>query len=243
MRILTLLWLVPVLNAQSGGAPWSNLRSENPPGLSVTLRLVNPHTFRQGELIAAELNLPDHPPAQTTPPAEHWQFAGIVLDPPADCGTVAKPCFLTDPGGGGPGGQNGGGPQGVSDHHALALNSYLPLLPTGRYHAAALARKLVLRNPWPASASYAYADPPQYAVSDAVEIDIVATTADWVRQTIAKSVATLNEPQPRDNAGYQAQQDAAQQLAFLNDPAAWTASLDLVPRAENVLLIDRKSVV
>ena len=237
MRIVTLLWLVLVLNAQGGGAPWSDLRSENPPGLSVTLRLVNPHAFRQGELIAAELNLPDHPPTQTTPPAEHWQFAGILLDPPADCGTVAKPCFLTDPGGGGPGGQNGGVPQGVSDRHALALNSYLPLLPTGRYHAAALARKLVLRNPWPASASYVYADPPQYAVSDAVEIDVVAATADWVRQTIARSVATLNGPQPRDTAGYQAQEDAAQQLAFLNDPAAWTASLDLLPHAENVLLM------
>src|ERR1017187_10102629 len=76
MRILMLLWLVPVLNAQGGGAPWSDLRSKNPPGLSVTLRLMNPHAFRQGELIAAELNLPDHPPTQTPPPAAHWQFAG-----------------------------------------------------------------------------------------------------------------------------------------------------------------------
>ena len=213
MRILMLLWLVPVLNAQSGG---------------VTLRLVNPHVFRQGELIAAELNLPDHPPVQTAPPAEQWQFAGILLDPPADCGTVAKPCFPAD--------LNGGGLFSPSDRQALALNSYLPPLPAGRYRAAALARKLVLGNRGPASTSYVYTDPPQYAVSDEVEIDIVPATADWVRQTIAASVATLNVPQPRDNAGYQAQQDAARQLASLNDPAAWTASLDLLPNAENVLL-------
>jgi hypothetical protein len=118
----------------------------------------------------------------------------------------------------------------------LALNSYLPPLAPGRYQAAALARKLVLGSRGPASTSYIYANPPQYAVSEAIEIDIVAATADWIRQTIARSVATLNGAQPRDSAGYQARQDAAQQLAFLNDPAAWTASLDLLPKEENVLL-------
>ena len=234
MRILMLLWLVPVLNGQGGGAPWNDLRSKNPPGLSVTLRLVNPHAFRQGELIAAELNLPDHSPVQTPPAAEQWQFAGILLDPPAECGTVAKPCFLTDAS---PGGIDFSRlSSGRSDHRPLALNSYLPPLAPGRYRAAALARKLVLGNRGPESTSYIYTDPPQYALSDAVEIDIVTATADWVRQTIAKSVATLNGPQPRDNAGYQAQQDAAQQLAFVNDPAAWTASLDLLPKEENVLM-------
>ena len=62
---------------------------------------MNPHAFRQGELITAELELPGQPPAQASPPAEQWQFAGLLLDPPAGCGTVAKPCFLTDsnPGG------------------------------------------------------------------------------------------------------------------------------------------------
>jgi hypothetical protein len=243
LRIPMLLWLTPFLHAQGGGAPWNDLRSKNPPGLAVTLRLLNPHAFRRGELIAAELNLPNHPPVQIPPPAEHWQFAGMLLDPPADCGIIAKPCFLTDPNGGGPGGLDRSGLFSPSDHQTLALNGYLPLLPAGRYRVAALARKLVLGNRGPASVSYVYADPPQYAVSGVVEIDIVAATADWVRQTIARSVATLH-PQTRDSAGnragdrtgYQAQQDAARQLAFLNDPAAWTASLDLLPNNENVLL-------
>jgi hypothetical protein len=96
MRILMLLWLAPVLNAQGGSDPWNDLRSKNPPGLALTLRLVNPHAFRQGELIAAELNLPDHPPVQTPPPTEQWQFAGILLDPAANCGTVAKPCGASE---------------------------------------------------------------------------------------------------------------------------------------------------
>ena len=228
------MWLAPLLNAQ-GGDPWNELRSKNPPGLSLTLRLLSPHAFRLGELIAAELNLPDHSPVQTPPPADQWQFAGFLLDPPADCGTVNKPCFLADSG-------RGKiaiaalGPQGRSDRQALALNSYLPPLAPGHYRVAALARKLVLRSRGPASASYTYADPPQYAISDYAQIDIVTVTADWVRQTIARSVATLNGPQPRDSAGYQAQQDAAQQLAFLNDPAAWAASLDLLPKEENVLM-------
>jgi len=236
MRILMLLWLVAVLNAQGGGDPWSGLRSKNPPDLAVTLRLVNPHPFRQGELIAADLNLPNHPPLQTPPSAEYWQFAGILLDPPADCGTVAKPCFPTDPNGGGPGGVDRSGLFSPSDHQAVALNAYLTLLPAGRYRVAALARKLVLGNRGPASVSYVYADAPQYAVSSVVEIDIVAATADWVLQAIARSVATLNGPQAGASTSYEAQQDAAQQLASLNDPAAWTASLDLLPNNENVLL-------
>ena len=150
---------------------------------------------------------------------------------------VAKPCFPTDSGGWGIGLRDGGfRPGGRSDHRPLALNSYLPPLAPGRYHAAALARKMVLRDFAFGSTTYVYADPPQYAVSDAVEIDVSAATADWVRQTIARSVATLNGSQPRGTADYQAQQDAAEQLAFLDDPAAWTASLDLLPKEENVLL-------
>jgi hypothetical protein len=230
MRVLMLLSLAPVLNAQDG-APWNDLRSKNPPGLSVTLRLVNPHAFRQGELIAAELNLP---PVGSPPPTEQWQFAGILLDPATVCGSVAKPCFLNDASAGGIRIMNGA--QGHSDHQPLALNSYLPPLTRGRYHAAALARKLVLGNRGPASTSYLYANPPQYAVSEAVEIEIIAATADWIRQTVARSVATLHGPQPRDTTGNQARQDAAQQLAFLNDPAAWTASLDLLPEQEYMLL-------
>lgn len=235
MRILMMLCLVPILNAQ-GGDPWSDLRSKNPQGASIILRLVSPHPYRQGELISARLNLPDNPPAQTAPLPEQWQFAGILLDPPMDCGTLDKPCFVTDAGSLGFRPQVGLGPQGHFDRQPVALNSYLPPLRPGRYQLAALARKLVLGNRGPASTSYVYADPPQYAVSDAVQIEIVASTADWVRERIAKSVATLHGPQPGDAAAYEAQQDAATQLAYLNDPAAWAASLDLLPKEQNTLL-------
>jgi hypothetical protein len=172
---------------------------------------------------------------QNSPTAEQWQFAGLLLDPATDCGTVAKPC---SPINSIPGGFaiSRVGLQVPSDLRLFALNSNLPSLAPGHYHAAALARKLVLGNRAPASVSYLYSDPPQYAVSDAVEFDIVPATADWVRQTIAKSVATLNQQQPGDNARYQAQQDAAQQLSFLNDRAAWIASLDSLPKEESVLL-------
>ena len=54
----------------------------------VTLRLLSPHEFHQGELIQAELKVP-----------EQWHFAGLLLDPPGECGTVAKPCLTIDPGG------------------------------------------------------------------------------------------------------------------------------------------------
>ena len=236
MRILLLFWIVPVLYAQGGAAPWDELRPKNPQGFSLILRLTNPRPFRQGELIAAELNLPDFPVVQPTPPASHWQFAGLLLDPSADCGTVAKPCFLMQAGGTMPGGLNGPGPQGVSDRRTNALNSYLPPLSPGRYRVAALARKLVLTSRSPGPSTYIYSDPPQYAVSATVEIEITPSTPDWVRQTIAASVAAINGPQPRDTAGYQKQQDAAMQLAFLNDRAAWSASLELLPKEESVLL-------
>jgi hypothetical protein len=205
MRGLMLLWLTPVLYAQGGGDPWSDLRLKNPAEVSVTLGVVNPHAFRQGELISAEVHVP----------AEHWQFAGILLDPPAECGTVAKPCFSFQPGGMALGIHNPSGSQ------PMALNSYLPQLAPGRYRVAALARM-------------AGAGP--YAVSAAVEIDLVAATADWIRETIAKCVATLNGPQPRETADHDAVRDAARQLSFLNEPAAWAASLDLFPKEESVLL-------
>lgn len=231
MRILTLLCLGQFLSAQGGSDPWSVLRSNNPSGLSIVLQLTDPHPFHQGELIKAELNLPEFRPGAGSPPPEQWQFTGLLLDPQTNCGTVAKPCFLSETEF-----HLMNGPRGVSDRRRFALNSYLPGLAPGRYRVAALARKLVLRSYRPGSTAYVYSDPPQYAVSGTVELDIIAASADWVRNTIARSVTHLNGPQPRDQAGYEAQQDAAQQLAFINEPAAWTASLDALPKEESVLL-------
>src|SRR4051794_20109173 len=234
MRLLMVLWLAPLLYGQSG-APWTDIRAKNPPDVKIMLRLLDSHAFREGELIRAEMSVPEHRPMQGPPPAEHWQFGGLLLDPAADCGTVAKPCFVGAPGGMDFSGLMNG-PQGVSDQRQLALNAYLPALAPGKYRIAALARKLVRANLRPEAVSYIYADPPQYAVSDNIELEIVSATADWIRQTIANSVATLNGGQPRDSKAYEAQHDAAQQLAFLRDRAAWTASLELLPKEEGVLL-------
>jgi hypothetical protein len=231
MRILTLLCLAQVLSAQAGVDPWRGLRSSNPPGITIALRLMSPHQFHQGEVIQAELHVPDVVLNAGSPPAEQWQFTGLLLDPATSCGTVAKPCFLNETEF-----HLVNGLRGASDRHTLALNSYLPPLQPGRYRVAALARNLVLRTYTPGSNSYIYSDPPRHAVSDTVEVEVIGTSATWVSRTIARSMATRNGPQPHDKAGYEEQRGAAQQLAFLNDPAAWTASLDLLPKEEAVLL-------
>jgi len=224
MRLWWLLWLAPALSAQ-GGDPWSALRSP-----AVSLRLRNPHVYRQGELIAAEVRPPlivVSPPGK--PPGEQWQFAGILLDPSGECGTVSKPCVPKEM-------IPMVGLRAVSDHEDVALNSYLPPLAPGRYRVAALARALVLGVCAPGSTCYRLADPPRYAVSDTVEFEIAAASADWVRQAIARSEAVLTGPEPRDSAGYQAQKDAAEQLTLFDDPAAWSASLAVLPKMESVLL-------
>jgi hypothetical protein len=208
MRILVLFAVAPLLCGQ------------------ITLRIVDPHPFQQGELIKAVIDVPNSMPVGTPPPAERWQFAGLLLDPSADCGTREKPCFMrTDYSG------PMNGPQDPSASGKWPLNFYLPTLAPGRYRIAALARKLVLTSTAGGSNTYLYAEPPQFEVSDGFELEIMSASADWVRRTIAESAATL-----RSSAGYEAQREAAEQLSFLNDRAAWTASLDVLPKEENVLL-------
>jgi hypothetical protein len=231
VRVLTLLFLARLLCAQEGGDPWSKIRSSQPPDLSIMLRVLEPHEFRQGELIKAEVNLPDFPPPGMKPPAEHWQFVGLLLDPPAACGTVLKPCYSDEPRGGLIAGDFGG-----AAITPFRLNPYLPALTTGHYRVASLARKLVLQAGTPGSNSYGYSEPPQYAVSNSVEIDIAEATDAWVADTIARSVTAMRGPPAPGVAGYQAQQDAAWQLALLNTPSAWRASLELLPKEERTLL-------
>jgi hypothetical protein len=212
MRILVFFGLAPLLCGQ------------------ITMRVADPHPFRQGEIIRAEIDVPSSMPMGTPPPAERWQFVGLLLDPPGECGTREKPCSL-----GAAGGRDYfglmNGPRGASTKTSWPLNYYLPQLAPGRYRVAALARKLALTSTAGGSNTYGYADPPQYAVSDTVTLEIVSSTADWVRQTIARSVATL-----RSSADYQAQREAAEQLSLIDDRAAWIASLDVLPKEETVLL-------
>jgi hypothetical protein len=212
MRILVFFGLAPLLCGQ------------------ITMRVADPHPFRQGEIIRAEIDVPSSMPMGTPPPAERWQFVGLLLDPPGECGTRAKPCSL-----GAAGGRDYfglmNGPRGASTKTSWPLNYYLPPLGPGRYRVSALARKLALTSTAAGSNTYGYADPPQYSVSDTVTLEIVSSTADWVRQTIARSAATL-----RSSADYQAQREAAEQLSLIDDRAAWIASLDVLPKEETVLL-------
>ena len=72
-------------------------------------------------------------------------------------------------------------------------------------------------------------------VSNWVEMQVVAANASWIRNTIAACVATI-QAQANGAESYQAQEEAAEQLSFLDAPEAWAASLDLLPKSEGVLL-------
>ncbi|MCZ2079699.1 MAG: hypothetical protein HUU41_02450 [Bryobacteraceae bacterium] len=219
--------------AQQNSGGWSELRSRNPLQLEFSIRLLNQCAYHEGELIRAEVKYPPpHFLPGKEPPPEQWQFAGYLLNPERGCGSPEKPCFgFADPAGGigvGSGGSSGSGP--------VFLNRYLRELPPGRYRTAVLARKLVLTSRAPMSATYAYTTPAQYAVSNDVEFEVIAAPPVWIKQTIDASVAKLKEPQPGSREGYEARTAAAQQLRFLDQPAAWTASLDLLPAEEGTLL-------
>src|ERR1017187_6674816 len=88
----------------------------------------------------------------------------------------------------------------------------------------------------PASTTYGYADPEQYAVSNTVEIEVTAATEAWIRQTIANSVATLDGPQANKPEAYEKRKAAAEQLRFLDVPDSWSASLALLPTEESILV-------
>src|ERR1039458_3534607 len=80
--------------AQPGADPWSELRAKQPAGIEVPLRLLRAGSYREGQLIRAEVHYPGRsvPPPQG-PPAELWTPNGFLLDPAATCGTLASPCF------------------------------------------------------------------------------------------------------------------------------------------------------
>jgi hypothetical protein len=241
MRLLPLpavlcVAFVPAVSQQTAPPPWSELKTRNPPGLEILLQLIEPHRYREGELIRAQILFPAKSFAPgRQPPPEQWQFAGFLLDPAGDCGSADKPCFQsmvlgfdkTDPvlrfG-------------ETSEPQAVSLNNYLPPLRPGRYRAAVLARKLVLTGRGPMSVTYGMADPPQFAVSNAVDIEVVEATEVWIKQTVASSTATLTGPQPNTRELYEQRRIAAERLRFLDVPAAWAASLSLLPAEEYTLL-------
>jgi hypothetical protein len=232
MRRLIWLLYLPVALAQQSPDPWSALRAKNPPGIEVLLRLLREGSYRQSELIRAEVTDPGPgvPPPQPLPP-EIWSSYGFLFDPAGTCGTLASPCFPSAPMGGGMM-MNGDFGGLLPRSPVISLNAWLPAMRPGRYRVAALARKQVRF----AGGPYGYADPTQYAVSNTVELEIVAASPAWVAQTIAASVATLKGPEPTRNEGYEARRAAAAQLRFLDTPAAWRAALELLPVEEGTLL-------
>ena len=119
---------------------------------------------------------------------------------------------------------------------ALALNNYLPRLRPGRYKAAVLGHKLVLTAKGPMGSTYGYEDPPQYAISNTIEIEVVPATEAWIRKTIAESEAILRGPQPVTGQNYERRREAADRIRFLDVPASWGASLALLPAETYSLL-------
>ena len=232
-----LVYLFSVLAAvaqQSAGAIWDDLRAKNPPGIELSLRLTDPHSYREGELIRAEMRLPGGSLAPIPhPPPETWQFAGLLLDPPANCGSLASPCVYATPQGTTFGrGMFGFG--SAAHPFVVSLNNYLPQLRPGLYRAAVLVRKLVASKA--VSTTYGYADPPRYAVSNTVDFAVVAATEEWVNLAIAASVATLSAPNGNTSKQQEQRSAAAEQLRFLDLPAAWRASLTLLSAEEYTLL-------
>ena len=179
---LICLLFLPVTVAQPGADPWSALRAKNPPGIEVSLRLLREASYREGELIRVEVHYPGRSvPTPQGPPAELWTPNGFLLDPAAACGRLASPCFPFF----GHGGISGSGSGAISNSPLISLNGHLHNPGRGRYRVAALARKQVLINRGPMSRSYGYEDPAQYAVSNTIELEIVAASPEWVAQTIA----------------------------------------------------------
>src|ERR1035438_6994288 len=232
---LICLLFLPAAVAQPGANPWRELRAKNPPGIEVSLRLLREGSYREGELIRAEVHYPgESAPLPQGPLAELWTPNGFLLDPSAACGTLASPCFWSAPMGGGMMNGDFGGLRGNSP--LISLNGHLPSLRPGRYRVAALARKQVLTNRGPMSSTYGYKDAAQYAVSNTIELEIVAASPEWIAQAIAASVATLKGPEPNSGDAYEARRAAAGQLRFLDTPAAWRAALDAMPVEEGILV-------
>jgi hypothetical protein len=232
---LICLLFLPAAIAQTGADPWSQLRAKNPPGIEVSLRLLREGSYREGELIRAEVHFPgQRVPTPKGPTVDLWTPNGFLLDPAAACGTLASPCFWSAPAGGGMMSVETGGLRGNSP--LISLNGHLPSLRPGRYRVAVLARKQVLISRGPMSRSYGYADPAQYGVSTTIDLEIVAASPEWIAQTIAASVATLKGPEPNGGGAWEARRAAAEQLRFLDTPAAWRAALDVMPVEEGILL-------
>lgn len=138
LRIGSLLCLGAAVAQEYVRHPWRDLKSKNPAGVELSIRLIKPTKYRERELIRAEIRFP----ARSLPPAgvparEHWQFAGFLLDPVSECGSLAKPCV-------GSVSLHFGQSEPILrlgqelDPVQIFLNRYLPALIPGRYRTQAV---------------------------------------------------------------------------------------------------------
>jgi len=214
--------------------PWTATRWKNPAGIEFRWRIVGPSSYRQGELIQVEVTFPGRPLRRDEHSDVQWQLIGVLLEPALECGTVEKPCMTPatrDPRFF-PGPVTREGREPVT----IPLNSYLPSLKPGRYQLAALGRKLVLTSRTRESVVFKYADPPVMALSNTVELEITEASEEWVELTVARCVRTLTGHEPRTNVEHERYRAAAYQLSFIDHPAAWRASLDLLPHEAGRLM-------
>lgn len=112
------------------------------------------------------------------------------------------------------------------------LNLYVPPLTPGKYHVAILADYSVLIEGKPGKGMY-YG--PSRAVSNLEEFEIVPATAEWVAQTVAAARQLLSSPASKGDA--LARSRAVRQLRYLHASEAWQASLDLLSKAPEELLV------
>ncbi len=233
MRAILLVAFVPVLCAQPPTKDrWAELRAKNPAGFQASLQLTAPHPFHLSELIQTQVNLEDIAPGSRQGPVpEKWQFGGFLLSPQVECGSLQKPCLLL-----------GNGPfvahlpgMDISQRGptSLILNDYIPLLQPGRYSAAIILRKLVLKDTGPLSTAYGYPDPPQLAVTNAIEFVVIPSSRAWIQQTVAAVITTLKNA---DSQAYEARGMASKQLSFLGESDAWRTASARLPLDEGTLM-------
>jgi hypothetical protein len=224
------LFSLPCFAQESGDSPWSDLRAKNTPGFGASLSLVEPHVYREGELIRADLRFSGplaRPTRPRRPPPERWESSGFLLDPAGECGAPPAPCRYVMLDGVGFGQHDPAQSAPGTPKVTVTLNHYLPRLAPGRYQVAALFRKLVATDPDSDNYTYKPAEPPETVVSNDVQVEVTAESGEWVNQTLADTVAILKRPNdarttPEESVQRQVAQD---QLRFLDVPAAWRATL------------------
>jgi hypothetical protein len=226
------------------------VRAQEATNFRIEFRILESRGYQEKELIPVTLRVlgrPERvdvpPPLPQERPAIELQFRGFLVDPPIkigndSCGTEDRPCSW----GTGIYATGGVAPSRfevdfnkIGDTSSTVLNDYTgAAIPPGRYRMSALARKMFLVRSGPMSASYDSPNPPDNVISNAVEVQVVPMTSQFMGQAIASAVSIIQSE--KDEKNYEKARNAAKQLAYLDAPAAWAAILDLLPAEEGLML-------